>query len=610
MHEFRIDGPITGGTPAALAAFLKTARGAAVQITINSPGGDAIAGSAAYAQLRGYRGAVTVTVEGVAASAASLIAMAGRPIQMHDGAFLMLHEACGGAEGQAATLRDRADLIDRVSAVYRRAYAERSGKSEAEIASIMEEETWFTAQEAVAENFADVILQPLRVAASIDLTIFDFRNTPSALRAAIQRKPSMTEQTTLQEPQAATIQEISAIARRANLGIDWVEAQAKAGATREAATDAGLDAFAAAYAAQVRPSTVRVLQDEGDTARDAESEYVAARILGRSPVGPAAGLRGHTIADIMAHRLEQRGQRLGRGMAAEQIFARLTTSDLPNLLTNGASRAMAELYPTVRTRLVELAQVRDLPDFRPTTLIRLAQHKPLDLVNEGGEVTAAFPLENGEQIKLATFANVFPVSREALVNDDLGGLAEWMSASAQGAAARERLLAAGLLTAGSGLGPTLSDGLPWFDAARGNIGTNAVLSATALAMAVASMRSLKDGKGNTVFALEPFAIVVSPEREYLARQLVAELTATTTRAEVQPYNLTVIVEPALTGNRWWLAPRPVTRRCITMGYLDGRQMPTVETFTTPEILGATLRIHFDVAAAVQDPIGWVTNAGG
>ncbi|MBU8539492.1 head maturation protease, ClpP-related [Falsiroseomonas tokyonensis] len=606
----RIDGPITAATPAELAAFLKRAGRAAVQITVNSPGGNAMAGTACYQQLRSYRGAVTVVVEGVAASAASLIAMAGRPIQMHAGSFLMIHEAHSVSEGPAREMREHAAILERVSAVYLKAYAERSGKPEREIADMMANETWMTAEEAVQAGFADAILEPLRAAASINLNAFEYRNTPAALCAAGGQEIVMdTQMQNEQLIEAATRQEITAVARQAGLGLAWIDEQAGQAVSIGDARAAALDAIAARSAAAVRPSSVVIVRDEGDTLQAATTDYVASRILGRAPNGPAASLRGHTLADVAAMVLEGRGQRIGRGVSAEQIFAKLTTSDLPNLLTSGASRAMAELYPTVRTQLVELAQVRNMPDFRPTTLIRLAQHTPLDEVAEHGEVPFAYPMENGEQIKLATYANRFAVTRQALVNDDLNGLQEWMAANAQGAAARERLLVSGLLTAGSGVGPTLSDGNPWFHSSRGNIATAAAPSVTSLAQAVSLMRSLKDGKGNTVFALEPYAIVVSPALEFVARQLVASISTTTTRDEIQPYSLSVIVEPALTGNRWWLAPRPATRRCITMGYLGGMQSPTVETFEAQEILGVTLRVHFDVAAAVQDPIGWVTNAG-
>jgi len=91
---------------------------------------------------------------------------------------------------------------------------------------------------------------------------------------------------------------------------------------------------------------------------------------------------------------------------------------------------------------------------------------------------------------------------------------------------------------------------------------------------------------------------------------VATLATPATRGDVQPYNLQVLVEPALSGNRWWLATTPTSRRCLAVGYLRGAQTPTVETFEDANVLGSMVRVLFDFAATVQDPIGWVTNAGG
>lgn len=607
MADFRIDGPITGDLPPRVADFLSQAAGRPVRIVINSPGGSAIAGSAVYSQLRDYRGGASATIEGVAASAASLIAMACRPIRIHGGSFVMIHEPQTAAEGTAEDLRDGAALLDRIGTTYRRAYAERTGLPEARVAEMMAAETWMDAEQAVSLGFADEMLTPLRARASADLSRFEYRNVPSQLTET--ELNAQTPTAAIAEPTAASFLDITATARKAGLGVEWIEAQATAKATLEQVQAAALDAIAARTQAAVRPSTVQILRDEGDTIRDARAEYVASRILGRPPRGAAERMRGFTLADCAATILEERGEPVARGLAADRIFARLTTSDLPNLLTSGAARAMNDLYPTVRTPLVALAQVRNLPDFRATTLIRLAQHRALDQVREAGEVEFAYPTEAGEPIQLATFANRFAVTRNALINDDLGGLQEWMSAAAQGAAARERTLMAGLLTAGSGVGPTLSDGNPWFHASRNNIGTAAAPSATSLAEAVSLMRALRDQAGNTVFALEPFAIVVSPAREFVARQQVAAIATTTTRADIQPYSLEVIVEPALTGNRWWLACAPNIRRCIAAGYLNGAQTPTIETFEDAAVLGVSLRVTFDVAAAVQDPIGWVTNAG-
>jgi len=409
----------------------------------------------------------------------------------------------------------------------------------------------------------------------------------------------------------ASATDLTRIASKASLGVAWVAAQASAGATIRMAQDSALAAVAARQTAAVRPSSLYAQDGAQASTAEIETEYFAARIVGRPARGPAAQFAGATVLEVLAQtRLAGRGVNLDRHASPDRIMSYLSRDDVPLLTRSGLSRALNEMYPTLRSPLLQLAQTRDLPDFRPQTLIRLAQHRPLDRVHENGEVRFAFPTEAGEPISLITYANSFPMSREVMINDDLGGLSAFTMAGAQAAAARERELLAALLTAGAGAGPTMSDNLPWFHSSRNNIGTSAALSATSVAEAVSLLRGLTDNGGQRVYGLEPFAIVVSAAREYLARQLVATLATPATRGDVQPFVLAVVVEPALSGGRWWLTTTPSSRRCLAAGYLRGAQTPTVETFEDANVLGSTVRVTFDVAAAVQDPIGWVTNAGG
>lgn len=440
--------------------------------------------------------------------------------------------------------------------------------------------------------------------ADTEVPMEDDTIAPAAPAEATTRAPSA-------QAERRRAAELASIARLADLGHEWVQQRIEDGTTIERARAEAIDAVANRQTRQTF-SGVHVPGSEGDARADAVEEYFAARFVNRAPQGAAQQFAGMRMLDVLAeHASRTRGLRIRPGTPAADMFRMLTTSDVPLMAQSGANRAMLELYPTVRTPLLALAEPMNLPDFRPMTLIRLAQHEPLDEVLEGGEVTNKYPTENGETIRLAEYANSFPMTERVWINDDTGGIAAWLRATAQAAATRERLLLAGLLTAGGGVGPTLTDGLAWFHSSRGNIATSAALDVTSLGAAVALMRGLKDARGQTVYGLEPAAIVVSPAREMVARQLVASLATVVDRDQVNPWrNLEVIVEPALTGNRWWLAPMAASRRCLAVGYLEGLQAPRVETFTPPDVLGVTVRVTHRLAAAVQDPIGWITNAGG
>lgn len=126
-----------------------------IRVHINSGGGDAMEGSAIHSLLTARRGRVNVVVEGLAASAASLIAMAGKTITMMPGALMMIHDCWGGLAGNAGALRHKADSLDLMSNTYAKVYAERTGKPAKVCRDLMKAETWFSPETAVAEGFAN-----------------------------------------------------------------------------------------------------------------------------------------------------------------------------------------------------------------------------------------------------------------------------------------------------------------------------------------------------------------------------------------------------------------------------------------------------------------------
>jgi len=128
-----------------------------VRVQINSPGGDFFEGVAIYNLLREHPEAVNVSILGVAASAASFIAMAGDTIEMGRGALLMVHNAWGMVIGNKNDFRDAADTFEKFDASMRSIYSQRTGLADAKLASLMDDETFMTAEEAVALHFADSV---------------------------------------------------------------------------------------------------------------------------------------------------------------------------------------------------------------------------------------------------------------------------------------------------------------------------------------------------------------------------------------------------------------------------------------------------------------------
>lgn len=129
-----------------------------VTVWLNSPGGDVFAASQIYNMLQEYNGKVTVKIDGIAASAASVIAMAGSEISMSPVAMMMIHNPSTVVFGEAADLQSGIDMLSEVKESIINAYQQKTGLQRAKISKMMDSETWFSAKKAVELGFADKVL--------------------------------------------------------------------------------------------------------------------------------------------------------------------------------------------------------------------------------------------------------------------------------------------------------------------------------------------------------------------------------------------------------------------------------------------------------------------
>ena len=129
-----------------------------IAVWLNSPGGDVFAASQIYTMLKEYEGKVTVKIDGIAASAASVIAMAGDEIVMSPVAMMMIHNPATVIFGEAGDLASGIKMLTEVKESIVNAYEERTGLSRSKISNMMDAETWFSAKKAVELGFADKIL--------------------------------------------------------------------------------------------------------------------------------------------------------------------------------------------------------------------------------------------------------------------------------------------------------------------------------------------------------------------------------------------------------------------------------------------------------------------
>lgn len=148
-------------------------------LRLNSPGGSVFDAVAIYNAIKRHSGTVTVWIDGIAASAASYIAMAGDEIVMPENAFLMIHDPAGVVMGTAIDMRAMAEALDKIKGSLLQGYAAKSGRAQEDIAPLMAAETWLDAKDALDLGFADRIAEPVRIAARFD--VGRFRNAPPVL---------------------------------------------------------------------------------------------------------------------------------------------------------------------------------------------------------------------------------------------------------------------------------------------------------------------------------------------------------------------------------------------------------------------------------------------
>jgi ATP-dependent protease ClpP protease subunit len=155
----------TGVTAKKVSAVLRSIGTRDVNVNVNSPGGDFFEGVAIYNLLREHKAKVTVRVMGLAASAASVIAMAGDEILMGAGAFLMIHNAWTIAIGNRHDLANASAVLEPFDAAMAKVYSQRAGITQAEAATLMDKESWIGADQAVEEGFATALIDSAEITA-------------------------------------------------------------------------------------------------------------------------------------------------------------------------------------------------------------------------------------------------------------------------------------------------------------------------------------------------------------------------------------------------------------------------------------------------------------
>lgn len=244
--EISIFGPIgntwdgEGVTAATFIKDFKAIKANDVTLTINSPGGSLFDGLAIYTALASSGKNITAKVMGLAASAASVILMAAKRIEMPKNTHQMAHKASGGVYGTAEEMREMADVVDSLDRSIIATYAARSGKPEDEIKNLLDKgDLWLTADQAVEMGFADAATELVKVTAE-----FDMAELPEAVRNSL-RPPEPPAPAPQPAAPVALATQIEALAKTAGLevyaGVFALDPKVTDAASAQAAIQAALD---------------------------------------------------------------------------------------------------------------------------------------------------------------------------------------------------------------------------------------------------------------------------------------------------------------------------------------------------------------------------------
>lgn len=627
-----------------------------ITLRINSYGGSVTDGLAIYNALKRHPAPVAVHVDGVAISCASYLAMAGDTVTMARNAQMMIHAPWSFAGGNSADLREMADILDRYAKSMASAYADKSGKTYEQALAILTDgkDHWFSADEAVAEGFADAVGAEVDAVASLAVGSFDLSRFKPATPVATAKpllQPPAAAGTHQEDPMPGTVipaaqsaaTPVAPFARTKDMNVqvlDMIKPFAHLPAVQAFKDEALADPSLTIEQIQSRllveigrgnePANpqgvhpnVQTVADEVDKQRDAAVAAMLARAGVPQDATARAALasnpfRGHKLLDIARASLARTGRNTD-GMDQMQIVAAAFTqgtSDFPILLENTMHKALQAAYANAALTWQRFCATGTVSDFRAHNRYRLGSFGSLDAKNELGEfVNKSIPDGEKASIQASTKGNIVNISREAVINDDLGAFVGLSAMLGRAAARTVEVDVYALLALNGGAGPTMADGNPLFHASHGNVTIAAALTMAAIDADRIAMASQKDVSGNDFLDLRPSTLLVPIGLGGTARTVNEALYDPDTANKLQRPNMVkglfrdIVDTPRLSGTRRYLFADAMEAPVLEVAFLDGNQTPYLEVQNGFDVDGARYKVRLDYGVGAVDFRGAVMNAG-
>lgn len=287
-----------------------------------------------------------------------------------------------------------------------------------------------------------------------------------------------------------------------------------------------------------------------------------------------------------------------------------STSDFPIILGNTVNRSLRETYALAERTFAPFCRRATATDFREKTIARLSQLvKGFKEIAEGGEYKRDTLIEGKETYKIKKYGEIVAITWETIVNDDLNFVERVPAAIAYQAAMLQNEIVWGILTGN----PTMGDGVALFHtASHGNLASSGgAISNTTLSAGRAAMRKQKDINGRNFLRVMPKFLLVGPDKETEAEQVINGLIVPTADSAVNVFKkkLEIIVEPLLTGNQWYIAAAPGTVDTIEYAFLEGDGELFTEQRQGFEVDGLEIKARMVFGAAAIDHVGLYKNPG-
>lgn len=649
-----------------------------ITVRINSGGGIASEGQAIYTMLTDHAGKVTVVVEGCAASAASLIAMAGDEITFRRSAWMLIHDPATPYTMGRGTEDDHlkeAELLRVISNAYADIYAARTGLSREEARAIMKDETVMDGEMAVQLGFATSV----ETEEAVPAAMFDYRmyaNAPEELRKAskclgraperkavlamIAGHPRTKERLKMTEVTSATVtEETSATedaaaaestatvetegAAVADTATATIAERARARRINDAVAAAGLPtAFASDLIGQGitlekaldqitaqwkengdmdKPmpgrETARITRDERDTLRMGMAEAIYAQLARKAPGTDAA--RPYMSMSIVEMAAAATGERVAMRTAYDREraieMAMHSTSDFPVIFENALNKRLLDAYQAAEPTYRSIAVRQDFIDFRPHPMDKISDFPTLLPVAEGGEIKFGTLSEKKETVTLGAYARAMTLSRQMIVNDDMGAIDRLIASRGRTVAAFEDATFWSVFLSGANAdGPTLTETTRQVfnttDSTKASAA--AAITVASLGIARAALRKQKAVGGETDIGwmLNRFILLVGPDKETEAQQVVAPIQAQQA-GNVNPFagTLQVVVTPKITGNAWYLLSVPEELPNFMYGFLQGAEGPRMRMDEPFGRQGVSYSVEHDFGCGAIEFRGGFKNAG-